>query len=681
MKYLLIILSLLTTFSVFGQTNDSVQNLNEVKVKGFLKSTTSIWVPAAVQTISGSSLKQMSNTSLVFAVNTIPGVRMEERSPGSYRLSIRGSLLRSPFGIRNIKVYWKDLPLTDAGGNTYLNLIDNNVLGKIEILKGPAGSIYGAGTGGVVTVEEKSKSLNPIKVGIGFTGGSFGLFSSNASIEINSKTSHLKFIQSHLQSDGYRQNTAMKRDMSLVEGLWKTSEKNEISALLWVTKIDYRTPGGLTLTQMQANPKQARPATSTLPSAVQQQAGVKNTTVFSGVTNSFTLSNHWQNTSSVIFSSTRFDNPFITNFESRNENNIGVRTHFTFNYSFPSAEWHWIVGMEWQKGFYRIDSSGNVGGISDKIKVSDDVTAEQQFVFSQIEVKLYKKWLLHTGLSINRFNNRLQRMMPLAQASTINFNPQVLPKFSLLYNLKKNTSLFLSVSKGYSAPSIAEIRPSAGGIYTGLQAEYGWNFETGVKINFSNPAIHFEGNLFHYQLNNAIVRRTNAAGAEYFINAGGTNQKGIELFLNGWLLKHPIGFIQQVKPSIGYTGYDFRFANYKVNATDFSGNQLTGVPNKVLVSGLDILLPHGFYENTRYTYTSGLPLTDLNDVFANSYSLWQGSIGWKHNYKKTEFEIFGGVDNIGNETYSLGNDLNAVGKRYYNPAPSRNYFAGIRINN
>jgi iron complex outermembrane receptor protein len=76
-----------------------------------------------------------------------------------------------------------------------------------------------------------------------------------------------------------------------------------------------------------------------------------------------------------------------------------------------------------------------------------------------------------------------------------------------------------------------------------------------------------------------------------------------------------------------------------------------------------------------------LPLTDLNDVFANSYSLWQGSIGWKHNYKKTEIEIFGGVDNIGNETYSLGNDLNAVGKRYYNPAPSRNYFAGIRINN
>jgi iron complex outermembrane receptor protein len=680
MKYLMIFLSSLITLAIFGQTIDSVQNLNEVKVKGFLKNTSVIWVPAAVQRVSSSTLQQMSNTSLVGAVNTIPGVRMEERSPGSYRLSIRGSLLRSPFGIRNIKIYWKDLPLTDAGGNTYLNLIDNNVIGKIEILKGPAGSIYGAGTGGVITIEEKSKSLDAIKVGIGFTGGSFGLLGSNASFETNSSTSHLKFVQSHLQSDGYRQNTAMKRDMSLVEGLWKTSQKNEISALLWLTSLNYRTPGGLTLAQMQADPSQARPATSTLPSAVQQQAGVKNTTLFTGLTNSFTISSHWQNISSVVFSNTRFDNPFITNFESRNENNLGIRSHFAFNYIQPHAEWNWITGMEWQKGFYRIDSSGNVGGSSDNNKISDDVKVSQYYVFSQIEVKLNKKWLLHSGLSVNSFNNILQRTIPFAQSSTIKFNPQVLPKFSLLYNVKKNISWFLSVSKGYSAPSIAEIRPSAGGVFTGLQAEQGWNFESGIKINLSKPVIYLEGNIFHYQLNNAIVRRTNPSGAEYFINAGGTNQNGIELTLNGRLLKQPLGIIQQIKTSIGYTGYDFRFTNYKVNATDFSGNRLTGVPNKVLVTGLDILFPFGFYQHTGYTYTSSLPLTDLNDVFSNSYSLWQASTGWKYSYKKQRIEIFYGVDNIGNAKYSLGNDLNAVGKRYYNPAPSRNHFAGIRIN-
>jgi len=32
------------------------------------------------------------------------------------------------------------------------------------------------------------------------------------------------------------------------------------------------------------------------------------------------------------------------------------------------------------------------------------------------------------------------------------------------------------------------------------------------------------------------------------------------------------------------------------------------------------------------------------------------------------------------ETYSLGNDINAAGGRYYNAAPKRNYYAGLAIN-
>ena len=37
------------------------------------------------------------------------------------------------------------------------------------------------------------------------------------------------------------------------------------------------------------------------------------------------------------------------------------------------------------------------------------------------------------------------------------------------------------------------------------------------------------------------------------------------------------------------------------------------------------------------------------------------------------------IDNLFDEKYSLGNDLNAFGQRYYNPSPERNYFGGIKI--
>ena len=52
----------------------------------------------------------------------------------------------------NVKVYWNNIPYTDPTGNTPLNLLDLNNMDRIETIKGPSGSIYGAGIGGVLNI-------------------------------------------------------------------------------------------------------------------------------------------------------------------------------------------------------------------------------------------------------------------------------------------------------------------------------------------------------------------------------------------------------------------------------------------------------------------------------------------------------------------------------------------------
>ncbi|MFW1420215.1 hypothetical protein ACEV8X_22560, partial [Vibrio parahaemolyticus] len=42
--------------------------------------------------------------------------------------------------------------------------------------------------------------------------------------------------------------------------------------LLWYTRLQYQTPGGLTAAQMLENPAAARPPAGTIPGAVQQKA-------------------------------------------------------------------------------------------------------------------------------------------------------------------------------------------------------------------------------------------------------------------------------------------------------------------------------------------------------------------------------------------------------------------------
>src|ERR1043166_5989255 len=144
----------LSPFFCFSQeeTTDSSSTLNEVIVKTFEQNRKVSSTTATVKIIEFNNGDRYNKTSLVNGFNTVAGVRMEERSPGSYRINIRGSSLRSPFGVRNVKVYWNDLPLTDPGGNTYFNQLAWNNFSSIEVFKGPASSLYGAGTGGLIMI-------------------------------------------------------------------------------------------------------------------------------------------------------------------------------------------------------------------------------------------------------------------------------------------------------------------------------------------------------------------------------------------------------------------------------------------------------------------------------------------------------------------------------------------------
>ena len=190
---------------------DSIIILQEVTVSAYPSKPLLLHSASSVSFIEPQQIRDYTNQSLVSVMNSVAGLRMEERSPGSYRLSIRGSLLRSPFGIRNIKIYLDEFPLTDAGGNTYLNLIDANSIHSIQILKGPEGSMFGANTGGVILLDPEYKKDSSI-VEPSIRTGSYGLFVEQVSIDKKWKHYSLNINQAFQQSDGYRQNSSLKRN-------------------------------------------------------------------------------------------------------------------------------------------------------------------------------------------------------------------------------------------------------------------------------------------------------------------------------------------------------------------------------------------------------------------------------------------------------------------------------------
>ena len=682
LKRLFTLFSLFCATSLFSQEKiDSSKQLDNIIIKGYESNATLLKVPASIAVIGKSTLSGFSNASLLPAINSVSGIKMEERSPGSYRLSIRGSLLRSPFGIRNVKIYYDDFIFTDAGGNTYLNLLDINHVNALEIIKGPAGSLYGAGTGGAILLSGLGNSSDSNDIKLRLSGGSFGTLNESVQYLHQSKHVQLSVGQGHLQSKGYRTQSGMRKDNLQLNVKIKSTENVSTDFLFLYTDLYYQTPGGLTLAQFIANPRQSRPATSTLPSVIDQKTAIYNKTAFIGFSNTYRIDKHWKTVSSVSNAITGFKNPFITNYEKRRELNVGLRSKLVYENN-NAVPIQWVSGFEIQKGDYLIDSSGNNKGVPDANKVTDEVVAKQQFAFTQLNIQPLSFLHIQTGFSINRFFYTIERTIgnPSNGKKSLDFNRQLLPRIAMLLDPLKNISIYGQLSKGYSSPTIAEIRPSAGGLYSGLQAEYGWNKEVGFKAVAMRNKFSFNAALFQYDLKNAIVRRVNAAGAEYFLNEGNVQQKGIEIDYQFTLINQPQQkFLQSLKWSQAFTFNDFTFINYKNNVTSYAGNKLTGVADKVFVTNFNAAFARSFYWNVQFSYVGKMPLNDANTFFSDAYRLWQSKLGWKSSNKKYPLECFIIIDNIGNEQYSLGYDINAFGNRFFNPSPTRNVQAGIIV--
>src|ERR1700744_231654 len=168
---------------VFLADSSDTRPLNEVVVKAYEQNRKLTEVGAPVSIVTKAGLDRFGNTSILPALNMNPGVRMDERSPGSYRLNIRGSSLRSPFGVRDIKIYWNEIPLPDPGGNTYLNELGFYNFQSLEIIKGTAGSLYGAGIGGAVLINSMPAVWDK-GISADYTYGSYNTNSSNIDLRL-----------------------------------------------------------------------------------------------------------------------------------------------------------------------------------------------------------------------------------------------------------------------------------------------------------------------------------------------------------------------------------------------------------------------------------------------------------------------------------------------------------------
>ncbi|WP_324671552.1 TonB-dependent receptor family protein [Hymenobacter sp. GOD-10R] len=647
---------------------------------------------AAIGVVDATTIERFNQTSLTQAVNTLPGVRLEERATASYRISVRGSTLRSPFGVRNVKVYYNDIPFTEAAGTTQLNLLDPAIIGRIEVIKGPAGSVYGAGTGGVLLFENRKPRPEEARAQVGFTAGSFGLRRYSVVAESGTATGYLRAQYARQSVDGYREQSALRRDVFALDGEFAPSEKRTLAVHGLYTDINYQLPGGLTRAQYEQNPRQARPSTATAPGTVAQKASYASRTALLGVSHEYRFSDRFSNKTTLYNSATTIQTPYLVDFERNTGVGWGGRSSFNYRTTLAQRPLRLSAGAELQNSFEDSRSYQNLAGVPGTLRYDDEIRTAAGFVFGQAELELPAGFLATVAASYNRQRYRIARISDAAKQPTNyqferDFQPQVSPRVAVLKELTPRISAYASVSSGFSPPTDEEIRPSDGSLNRALQAERGTSYELGAKGNAFNNRLTFDLALFDFRLRQTIVTRTTDAGTSVFFNSGNTRQRGLEAAVSGWLWRPTteaatLGTAQAtgLRAWASFAYNHFRFGTYQNNDQDNTGKRLTGTAPQTLAAGLDANWQAGFYLNPTVSHQARIPLNDANTAYVTGYWTFGTRAGWRRTVLgHLETDIYAGIENALDRRYSLGNDLNAFGGRYFQPAPGRNYYAGATL--
>ena len=670
---------------VFSQVEIDTLALSEVileasPIKNVLQNAAS-----SVSVITTAAINTTDGVILTPVLNKIPGVYMQQGGLNTNRITIRGIGARSQYGTNRIKAYFDGIPLSSGEGETVVEDIDVATIEKIEIIKGPNSTSFGSGLGGVIHLFSREMPLMESFGKSTTTFGSFGLLHQRLSGGYSDSNSNLWSNYSDLQSGGYRANSSYKRKSFNVHGNQKTSTKGSLSLLGIFTRLKAFIPSSLNENDFNNNPQKA----ATTWAAAKGYESYDKFLLGLGYDHKF--SEKWALKLSV-FSNVK-DAYETRPFDILDEkiNSLGLRLNVNYNDRLLSLPFELSFGTEMATEKYHYSLYKNLyltqpgqGSLQGEKFSATNEKRNYSNYFLQMEIWLAKNLHLETGIALNTTKYSLQDVFinSNAQNTDYTFGTIWSPRIGFSYKVGNGKNIYTSISKGFSVPSVAETLTPGGQINTDLKPETGWNYELGFKGNWFGNKLYTELTLFSTQIENLLVPRRTADDQYVGINAGSSSHPGVEFLVNYKLLDFNKF---QITPYFSAALNHFKFKDFVDGEADYSGNQLTGVPDKQWNFGLDISTQYGFSLNTSYRTVGRIPMNDSNTKYTDSYSLLDIKATYFFTILKVlKTELNAGVNNALDEKYAasiLPNALGfgAVAPRYYYPGNPLNFYGGFSV--
>mgnify|MGYP003109064712 CR=1 FL=1 len=636
--------------------------------------------------LTSETIETYSPVDLVSAINETPGVYIQQGAINTNRITIRGVGSRTLYGTNKIRAYFNGIPITNGVGETAIDSYDANDIQNIEIIKGPKATQYGTNLGGTLLLNSKELLKNGAEVSNTVTLGSYGLFKNTVSASVKEDNLSLHFNYDHLQKDGYRDNSQYNRNSYFLHTDYQFNDNYSITFLVNHLNNNAQIPSSLGLTDFTEDPSQAAFTWDA------SKGYEDNRQTLTGLSFSSRFSETFSNTTSVYYTYLDHYEPRPFNILDEITNGYGARTVFAKSFTFSEQQASVSFGGEWYQDEYRwetienlYEENNNQGSLEGNLLSKNKEIRKQFNVFATTILPLTSTIKAEFGVNINKTDYDYTDAFNTGSDNTSadrSFDPIIAPNLNILYTASPNTSFYGNISRGFNYPSLEETLTPEGIINPDIGPETGWNYEVGTDLHFLNRNLHLQSSVYLLSISNLLVAER--VGNDQFIgrNAGKTHHRGVEFQAD---YRFKIASEIEVSPFLNAAFNFHKFIDFVDETDDFSGNDLTGVPDKKITAGLRVNHNSGVGVSSNFRYLGSQPITDSNTLYSDSYTL----LNIQAEYKKAIADAFyirlsAGINNVANSKYASSILINASGfggiePRYYYPGLPRNYYSSLQI--
>ncbi len=641
-------------------------------------------IPISVSTLSAKEIEVLKIDNLTNLNGLVPNLFMPEHGTRlNTDIYIRGIGVSK--GEPSVGVYVDDIPYFDSGTVNF-ELAD---VKKIEVLRGPQGTLYGRNTmGGLI----KIYTPEPGPVLGGMLKLDYGNYNQQKAVgsfnlPVNDKLGFL-LDGAYAHKDGFFTNEydGSNPDRSdTYSGRMKMAYKpTDRLKLRFVLGYENSRQDGFPYAVYDIATQKAQPINYNVPSLYDRDF------LSSGVFlnyegNNFDVSfaGSYQNLSDKYAIDQDFL-PIDVYFIDMERDNDAYVEELNFK-SKETSKIKWIAGLyAMQRRLYKdvlVDlTTPRVNMILYK---TYDQDIDGGAMFGQMEMP-FGKFTLTTGLRWDMEKSRMDYNYDLEMRGRkthmddfihyLSYN-QILPKVSIAYQANDDLNIYATITKGYKAGGFnATIERPEDEVYN---PEYSWNYEAGMKSMWLEDRLTANLSVFYIDWRDQQVIQSVPSGRGIMTkNAGKSESKGVE-FEGSFRINRNFN----LGLAAGYT--DAKFITYEKSATEiYSGNAIPLVPKYTLGT----IANYKYYPknskikyilfNTTYKYFGKFYWDVDNAAYQDSYGILDANITTV--IDKFSFGIWG--KNLTNTDYNRYYfTISSLNKAYVEPARPMQFGAFVKV--